>query len=88
LSRLVEMDQAALVRSAVEVDAAGAVELIRWTLQTDLPEELVREQCARADPGEAPFDSPASFRAWLGEYRRKAERRTACCSEVASPRRP
>lgn len=66
------MDTQGVVTSASRVDAAGALELIRWILRTDLPEDLGRGQCVGPDSRPVDFDSPQAFRAWFDEFRRKA----------------
>lgn len=65
------MDKQGVVTSASRVDAAGALELIRWVLRTDLPEDLVRDQCVGPDSRPVDFDSPQAFRSWFDEFRKK-----------------
>lgn len=69
------MDRQGVVTAASRVDAAGALELIRWALRTDIPENVLREQCVGADLRAVDFDSPQSFREWFDEFRRKAAQR-------------
>jgi hypothetical protein len=66
------MEKEAIVTSASRVDPAGSVDLIRWSLRTDVSEELFREHCFTADHRAVDFDSAPSFRAWFDEFRRKA----------------
>jgi len=65
------MEKQGVVTSASRVDAAGALELIRWVLGNDLPEVLVRDQCVGVDSRPVDFESPQAFRAWFDELRKK-----------------
>lgn len=69
---LKEMEKAAIVTSASRVDPSGAVDFIRWTLRTDVPQELGREMCFGADGRAVDFDSSTSFQSWFDEFRKKA----------------
>lgn len=68
---LTAMNNLGVVNSASTVDAAGGLELIRWTLRTDVPEAVFRELCVGADERPVAFDSEPSFRAWFDEFRKR-----------------
>jgi len=70
--RLRLLDNQGIVTSVSRLDAAGALELIRWILRTDIPDELFRASCFGPDQRPVTFDSEPTFRAWFDEFRRKA----------------
>lgn len=70
--RLRLMDNQGIVTSASRADAIGTLELIRWSLRTDIPDELFRSFCFGPDQRAVSFDSEPTFRAWLDEFRRRA----------------
>lgn len=69
---LLALHNLGVVESAARVDPAGALELIRWTLRTDVSEELFWQRCRGSDSRPIDFDSEPSFRAWFDEFRPKA----------------
>jgi hypothetical protein len=69
---LLALHNLGVVDSASTVDPAGALELIRWTLRTDVSEELFWTWCRRSDTRPMDFDSEPTFRAWFDEFRPKA----------------
>ncbi|HKS16440.1 MAG TPA: hypothetical protein VJU16_03955 [Planctomycetota bacterium] len=68
------MEKQGVVTAASRVDAAGALELIRWVLRTDIPEDVAMSQCVGPDQRAVDFDSPQAFRAWFDDLRRKVSR--------------
>jgi hypothetical protein len=69
--RLRLMDNQGIVTSAQRADAPGALELIRWCLRTDIPDEVFRSFCFGPDQRAVSFESEPAFRAWLDEFKRK-----------------
>jgi len=68
---LVAMHNLGIVESAGRVNAANALELIRWTLRNDISDEDFQRRCLDADSRPVEFDSDPAFRRWFEEFRPK-----------------